>query len=302
MTTTRRNRSLVDILEEQERDIKRLRQALARIGNPGVTDHGALTGLGDDDHTQYHTDARGDARYYTQSQVDDLLEPYRLGGHVDFLTSGNFDPDDYPGLRAVRFLANGAGGAGGGASSTGSGNASCGGGGAGGTYGETGIITVSTLLTLDDPVEIVIGAAGTHNSGASGSDGGATVVGPSGSPIISCPGGGGGTILTAGSTVSGANGGASGGAATGSDVAFFAQGSQGDHGMRLSGVAAQGGAGGGSFFGNGAGSRWTSGAGEASSGRGRGGGSGGAVNGQNQGGARSGGIASDGRVVVELYY
>lgn len=29
----------------------------------GVTDHGALTGLGDDDHTQYHTDARGDARY-----------------------------------------------------------------------------------------------------------------------------------------------------------------------------------------------------------------------------------------------
>ncbi len=29
----------------------------------GVTDHGALTGLGDDDHTQYHTDARGDSRY-----------------------------------------------------------------------------------------------------------------------------------------------------------------------------------------------------------------------------------------------
>lgn len=32
-------------------------------GTGGVTDHGALTGLGDDDHTQYHTDARGDARY-----------------------------------------------------------------------------------------------------------------------------------------------------------------------------------------------------------------------------------------------
>lgn len=29
----------------------------------GVTDHGALTGLSDDDHTQYHNDARGDARY-----------------------------------------------------------------------------------------------------------------------------------------------------------------------------------------------------------------------------------------------
>lgn len=32
-------------------------------GGGGVTDHGALTGLGDDDHTQYHNDARGDARY-----------------------------------------------------------------------------------------------------------------------------------------------------------------------------------------------------------------------------------------------
>jgi hypothetical protein len=29
----------------------------------GVTDHGALTGLTDDDHTQYHNDSRGDARY-----------------------------------------------------------------------------------------------------------------------------------------------------------------------------------------------------------------------------------------------
>ena len=29
----------------------------------GVTDHGSLTGLDDDDHAQYHTDARGDARY-----------------------------------------------------------------------------------------------------------------------------------------------------------------------------------------------------------------------------------------------
>lgn len=32
-------------------------------GGGGVTDHGALTGLADDDHTQYHTDGRGDARY-----------------------------------------------------------------------------------------------------------------------------------------------------------------------------------------------------------------------------------------------
>ena len=32
-------------------------------GGGGVTDHGALTGLGDDDHSQYLTAARGDARY-----------------------------------------------------------------------------------------------------------------------------------------------------------------------------------------------------------------------------------------------
>lgn len=46
-------------------------------GEPGgVTDHGALTGLADDDHTQYHTDARGDARYYTQTVADANLSTY----------------------------------------------------------------------------------------------------------------------------------------------------------------------------------------------------------------------------------
>ena len=42
-------------------------QGVEAAGPPGVgggvTDHGALTGLADDDHTQYHNDARGDARY-----------------------------------------------------------------------------------------------------------------------------------------------------------------------------------------------------------------------------------------------
>lgn len=34
------------------------------VGEGGeISDHGTLTGLGDDDHTQYHNDARGDARY-----------------------------------------------------------------------------------------------------------------------------------------------------------------------------------------------------------------------------------------------
>lgn len=34
---------------------------------PGGVDHGSLAGLGDDDHTQYHNDARGDARYARRS-------------------------------------------------------------------------------------------------------------------------------------------------------------------------------------------------------------------------------------------
>jgi len=54
------------------------------IFNPGIYgygtggasgDHGSLTGLGDDDHTQYHNDTRGDARYYTQSIADILFAP-----------------------------------------------------------------------------------------------------------------------------------------------------------------------------------------------------------------------------------
>lgn len=38
-------------------------------GGGGVTDHGALTGLADDDHAQYHNDARGDARYAPVAHV-----------------------------------------------------------------------------------------------------------------------------------------------------------------------------------------------------------------------------------------
>lgn len=36
-------------------------------------DHGTLTGLSDDDHSQYHNNTRGDVRYYTKAQVDALF-------------------------------------------------------------------------------------------------------------------------------------------------------------------------------------------------------------------------------------
>ena len=40
------------------------------IISTGVGDHGALSGLSDDDHPQYHNDARGDVRYYTKPVID----------------------------------------------------------------------------------------------------------------------------------------------------------------------------------------------------------------------------------------
>ncbi len=42
-------------------------------GGGGVTDHGALTGLSDDDHPQYHNDTRGDVRYYVKADVDTAI-------------------------------------------------------------------------------------------------------------------------------------------------------------------------------------------------------------------------------------
>lgn len=44
-------------------------------GGSGVTDHGDLTGLADDDHTQYYNQARGDARYARKSNnLSDLTD------------------------------------------------------------------------------------------------------------------------------------------------------------------------------------------------------------------------------------
>lgn len=62
-------------------------------GGGGSSDHGGLTGLGDDDHTQYHTDARGDIRYYTQTQLNagQLDTRYYTETETDSLLSGKAD-------------------------------------------------------------------------------------------------------------------------------------------------------------------------------------------------------------------
>lgn len=56
---------------------------LSDTGGGGVTDHGALTGLLDDDHTQYFNQTRGDARYAQ------LGHSHVIGDITDF------DPTDY---------------------------------------------------------------------------------------------------------------------------------------------------------------------------------------------------------------
>ena len=50
-----------------------IEQPINVILTDGISDHGELSGLGDDDHPQYHNNARGDARYYTQAQIATLL-------------------------------------------------------------------------------------------------------------------------------------------------------------------------------------------------------------------------------------
>jgi len=62
--------------------------ASPNTGSSAVTDHGILTGLTDDDHSQYHTDARGDARYsvlahtHLEADITDLQTYALLAGAV----------------------------------------------------------------------------------------------------------------------------------------------------------------------------------------------------------------------------
>jgi hypothetical protein len=48
-----------------------------------VSTHGLLSGLSSDDHLQYHTDARGDVRYYTKAQVDTIIAGITSPGDLD---------------------------------------------------------------------------------------------------------------------------------------------------------------------------------------------------------------------------
>jgi len=78
-------------------------------GGSGVTDHGLLTGLADDDHPHYLTQVRGDARYYTETELDSLLTGKAATGHAhsyqpfdsDLTDIAALAPADGPVLRRV---------------------------------------------------------------------------------------------------------------------------------------------------------------------------------------------------------
>jgi len=98
--------------------------ALSFSTSGAVSDHGDLIGLADDDHTQYHNDTRGDARYYTETELDggqldnryftetehvdasvggaDAGKPIKLDaeGHVDatMINDGDVDHENVGGL------------------------------------------------------------------------------------------------------------------------------------------------------------------------------------------------------------
>lgn len=61
------------------RDVLRVMYEYDTTTGGGTSDHGELTGLGDDDHPQYLSVARGDARYYTHDEVDSMIGISRTG-------------------------------------------------------------------------------------------------------------------------------------------------------------------------------------------------------------------------------
>lgn len=70
-----------------------------------VADHGGLTGLSDDDHSQYHTDARGDARYAPIAKGvtngDSHDHSGGDGAQIDHTGLSNLNSTDYTHLTAA---------------------------------------------------------------------------------------------------------------------------------------------------------------------------------------------------------
>ena len=62
----------------------------------GSIDHGSISGLADDDHTQYHNDTRGDARYFQQTEfVNSTAGAGDAGKPIKLDASGVIDSSMY---------------------------------------------------------------------------------------------------------------------------------------------------------------------------------------------------------------
>lgn len=66
------------VLEQAPTDVLLVTIAERGADGASATDHGALSGLEDDDHTQYHTDGRGDARYAPIAHASDTANPHEV--------------------------------------------------------------------------------------------------------------------------------------------------------------------------------------------------------------------------------
>lgn len=156
----------------------------------------------DEKGTWTHYDVNG-AKY------DNVMTGRYLGTTV--ITAGTTFTTK-PETRTIFARVQGAGGGGGGCTSVAA-AAAAGGGGSAGAYAEK-TFTVAGNTTY----AVAIGAAGAGVSGAAGNNGGATSIGPIGGVTVSAPGGIGGPVATAATTLTARAGGASPAIATGGDV------------------------------------------------------------------------------------
>jgi hypothetical protein len=240
------------------------------------SDHDNLSGLADDDHTQYLNTARHDVT--TRHPVSVLgSDGLGLGLRqvVKFTTSGTFDKADYPWLRHVSIRDQAGGGGGGGSGTPGDAG---GGGGGGGGYAEK-FVAVASLAASET---VTVGAAGV--AGAATGNGGTGGTSSFGSHASA--NGGAGGLATDG-------GGGEGGVGTAGDI--LVGGSGGGTGTASSTVAISG-AGGGSRLGGGGASRYGQ---IGVTGRLYGGG--GAGGARVAAGGTTGGAGAAGIVIVELY-
>lgn len=278
-------------------------------------DHGAdLAGLGDDDHTQYHTDIRGDARYVelagdtmtgdlvlnadpdtalkaaTKQYVDNADKGFRQVSV--FEADGTFSKASFPWLKRVRVRVVGAGAGGGGTPAIGSAEWAAAGGGGGGGYSEA-TIEVSALAASET---VTVGVGGPGVTGAGGTAGENSSFGTH----CVAEGGFGGFVgvLTADNIFTMITGGIGGRSASGTGDATSG-GNPGGSGIGINrfGIGQEGGTGGSSVLGGG-GKGGKQGAGSVGD---QYGGGGAAFAATQSTSAQPGAAGGDGVVIVELY-